>query len=146
MDADDIAQVLDGLVHEPTQVHEDRVHLTVGQIHTLRTPGEIDFGGSELQAADTDTLTPKKRDPGDDHGWWELAHGRYLIRYNEAIALEHRPLQLEPRDALLEAGAFHPTITVAQGLPRVPLAVPGPGLQIKENARVSTLRIPQPGR
>ncbi len=146
MDADDIAQVLDDLVHRPTQVRQGGVDLTAGEIHALRTPGEIDFGGSELQAADTDTVPTKKRDPDDDHGWWELAYGHYLLEYNEGITLKHRTLQLEPRDALLEAGAFHPTITVAQGLPRVPLAVPGPGLQIKENARVSTLRIPQPGR
>lgn len=146
MDAEEIARVLDGLIHTETQVHAGGVDLTVGQIHALRAPGELDFGGSELQAADTEVLSTKKRDPDDDHGWWELGHGHYVIEFNEDLTLEHRTLQLEPRDALLDAGAFHPTITVVEGLPRVPLVVPGPGLKVKENARVSTLRSTRPGR
>lgn len=142
MDAKELAQVLDDLIHEETQVHDGGVDLTVGQIHALRSPGELDFGGSELEPARTDELPTKKRDPDDDHGWWELGEGHYLIGYNESLSLEHRSLQLEPRPALLAAGAFHPTVTVTKALPRLPLVVPGPGLLIKENARLSTLRDP----
>lgn len=143
MDAQAIAKVLEGLVHEPTQVHEGGVDLTVAKVHALRSPGELDFGGSELVAAETDSLPTKGRDPDDDHGWWQLGKGHYLLEYNERLSLQHRWLRLEPREALLAAGATHPTITVSQGLPRIPLVVPGPGLHLKENARISTLRSPQ---
>ncbi len=136
--------MLEGMVHAETQVRPEGVDLTVAQVHAVRSPGALDFGGSELEAAGTHALSTKQRDPDDEHGWWELGKGHHLIEYNETLSVEHRGLRLEPREALLEAGVSHPTVTVTEGLPLVPLIVPGPGLRIKENARVSVLRAPEP--
>jgi hypothetical protein len=45
---------------------------------------------------------------------------------------------LQTRDELLARGTFHPTLWVTS-LPQVPLSVGGAGIELKENARVSTL-------
>jgi hypothetical protein len=132
---------VEGLVHEPTQTEGPGVDLTVTGIHALTSPGAIDFGGGELEPADTTPLDTVKRDPEDDYGWWTLSPGTYLVAYNESLATDD-PLVLQPRDALVERGGSHPTLHVTE-LPRVPLSVPEAGLHLKENARMSTLVAPE---
>jgi len=132
---------LTGIVHEETQTEGRGVDLTVDAVHALTAPGAIDFGGGELEAAETTPLETVKNDPDDDYGWWTLSPGTYLVEYNESLTGDD-PLVLQPRDALVERGAGHPTLHVAE-LPRVPLSVPEAGLHLKENARVSTLVSPE---
>ncbi len=128
-----------GEIHEQTQLQDAGYDLTVAEILHVRQPGAIDFGGSELEPAKTAGHRTDKRDPEDDHGWWELGRGTYLIEYNEELGeLGDRKVLLQPRDELLDRGAWHPTLAVTE-LPRIPLSVPGPGIRIKQNARVSTL-------
>jgi len=129
---------IDGLVHEPTQTQGSGVDLTVAEVHEVTGPGRVDFGGGELEAAATEPHEREKRDPDDEYGWWSLDPGTYLVEYNESIAGSDRRFTVQTRDALLERGAFHPTLRVAE-LPRVPLSVGGAGIRIKENARVSTV-------
>jgi len=120
----ELVDAVSGLVHEPTQTEGAGLDLTVGAVHEPTGPGEVDFGGEELEPTGTTVLDPVRREPADDYGWWELDAGT--------------PVRLEPRVELAERGAFHPTLSVTE-LPRVPLVVPGVGLALKENARVSTL-------
>jgi hypothetical protein len=133
----DLAARVDGLLHEPTQVHDRGVDLSVAAVHEVTVPGRIDFGGGELDPAGLEELPSTRRDPDDDYGWWDLDAGEYLLAYNESLTGDD-PLVVQPRDELLERGASHPTLHTA-ALPRMPLSVGGAGLRIKENARVSTV-------
>lgn len=132
----DLSDSVAGLVHAPTQRREDGgVDLTVQEIYTIQSPGRIDFGGGELEAADRTPHPQVWRDPDDDYQWWELSAGTYLIEYNESLT---SAALLQPRPELVERGGSHPTLRVTE-LPRVPLTVGGAGLRLKANARVSTL-------
>ncbi|MFB6252342.1 MAG: dCTP deaminase [Halobellus sp.] len=132
----DLADAVDDIVHEPTQVHDDGVDLTVSEIYEVHGPGRVDFGGGELTDADLVPHSRIWRDEGDDYQWWHLEAGTYLLEYNESLT---GPAVLQTRSEILERGGSHPTLRIAE-LPRVPLTVGGAGLRLKENARVSTLR------
>lgn len=137
MSPDGLADRLTDLVHRDTQQHDAGVDLTVAAVHAISGPAQVDFGGGELTEAHTSKLEPNKRAPDDDYGWWHLGGGTYLVEYNESLSgagIAH----LQPRTALVERGATHPTVSVSD-LPRIPLTVPPAGLHLKENARVSTL-------
>lgn len=134
----DLADAVDGLVHEPTQVHDGVVDLTVAAVHEVTEPGDVDFGGGELADAETEPLAAERRDPDDDYGWWHLHHGTYLLEYNESLVpADGDRLVVQTRDAVLARGAYHPTLRL-RSLERVPITV-GDGLRLKENARVSTV-------
>ena len=134
----DLAQRLEGIVHEPTQRGERGFDLTAAEVYEIDEPGRVDFGGGELEAATRSPHERTRRNPDDDYGWWELTGGGYLIEYNESLRGDE-PVTVETRDALLGRGAFHPTVRVTS-LDPIPLWVSPGGLKIKENARVSTLR------
>ncbi|WP_144796671.1 dCTP deaminase/dUTPase family protein [Halorubrum depositum] len=129
---------IDGLVHEPTQTEGSGVDLTVAEVYEITGPGRVDFGGGELEAAATEPREREKRDPDDEYEWWSLDAGTYLVEHNESFAGDDLRFTVQTRDALLERGAFHPTLRVAE-LPRVPLSVGDAGIRIKENARISTV-------
>ena len=135
----DLADAVEGIVHEPTQVRDDGgVDLTVTEVYEVTRPGRVDFGGGELDPA---ALTPHGRvwrDEDDDYEWWHLDAGQFLLEYNESFAESDLRFTVQTREALLERGAFHPTLHVT-ALPRVPLSVGAAGLRLKENARLSTI-------
>jgi hypothetical protein len=133
----DLVDAVSGIVHASTQTGGPGLDLTVASVHEPTGPGQVDFGGGELAPAETTELDPEKRDPDDDYGWWELDAGIYLLEHNERLDAGE-PVTLAPRAELVERGAFHPTLRVVE-LPRTPLIVPDSGIDIKENARVSTL-------
>lgn len=128
---------LTGIVHEPTQQRgPHRVDLTVDEIHRVTAPGRVDFGGDELAPAGTAPIPTTKRDAGDEYEWWELSTGQYLIGYNESLDGE-TPIRLQTRSAVLDRGAFHPTVRV-EALDPLPFTVSPGGIRIKENARITT--------
>lgn len=124
-------------VHEPTQTEGTGVDLTVAEIHEVIGPGRIDFGGGELEPAETVAHASQPRAPDDEYEWWSLSAGQYLLTVNESLTGD-ATVRLQPRTELLERGASHPTLQVEE-LPRVPLSVGGAGIEIKANARVSTI-------
>ncbi|TYL37812.1 dCTP deaminase [Natronococcus pandeyae] len=134
-----LAEYVDNLVYEPVQVHEHGIDLTVSAIYEVAAPGRIDFGGDELEDADLEPVPTELRDPDDEYGWWELDGGQYVFQHNEFLTDLETPLLLQPTNELLARGGSHPTVQVASHLPLMPLTVAGGGLEIKENARVSTL-------
>lgn len=138
MSADSHARLVDNLVYEPVQVHDHGVDLTVGAVYEVASPGQIDFGGDELTDADLEPLATDHRDPEDDYGWWDLAGGQYVIQHNEFLSSTER-VYLQPRNELLARGGSHPSVVVQSPLPLLPLSVPDGGLELKENARISTL-------
>ncbi|WP_195893084.1 dCTP deaminase [Halopiger djelfimassiliensis] len=134
-----LADCVDNLVYEPTQVHEHGIDLTVSAIHEVAAPGRLDFGGDELEDADLEPVPTELRHPDDEYGWWDLEGGQYVLQHNEFLTDLETPLQLQPRNELLARGGSHPSMLVRSHLPLVPLSVADGGLRIKENARVSTL-------
>ena len=137
MSVDALTERLQGIVHRETQVHTDGVDLTLDAVHAISGPGQVDFGGGELAESKTSKIEPMKRTADDDYGWWHLGGGTYLVEYNESLSGEE-PLHLQPRTELAARGCSHPTMRVTE-LPRMPVSVPPAGVQLKENARVSTL-------
>jgi len=138
----DLTAFVDDLVYKPTQTDSPGLDLTVASISRITGPGRVDFGGGELEAAQTESLSTEKRDPGDDYGWWNLTEGVYLIEYNETlVAPDDVRFVLQTRRAVRTRGAFHPTVHLVgdQSLGSVPLTVGEGGIKIKANARLSTL-------
>ena len=133
---------IEGVLHEPTQVHDDRVDLSVADVNVVREPGRIDFGGGELEDAELDPVETTLRDPDDDYAWFEVAEGSYVVEFNESLAGDD-PVLLQPRRELLARGGSIPSIRTDE-LGGVPLTVPraadgGVALRLKENARVASV-------
>jgi hypothetical protein len=134
----DYTQFVEGIVHEPTQTEGRGLDLTVAEVYEIAEPGRVDFGGGELEPAETTPAPSEKRNPDDDYEWWNLDAGQYILAYNESVSEAAMTFTLQTRDELLARGAFHPTLDVTE-LPRIPLSVGGAGIRLKENARVSTI-------
>ncbi|ESP89103.1 deoxycytidine triphosphate deaminase [Candidatus Halobonum tyrrellensis] len=133
---------IEGLLHEPTQVHDDRIDLSLADVKVVREPGRVDFGGGELADAELDPLETALRNPGDDYGWYELREESYVVEFNESLTGDD-PVLLQPRRELLERGGSLPTLRTSD-LGPVPLSVPhrvgrGDALRLKENARVASV-------
>ena len=134
-----LREAVSGIVHEPTQTEGLGVDLTLSDVYRVSGPGRVDFGGGELEPAELDPVETELRTPEDDYGWWNVEAGQYLIGYNESIEpAGDRSFVVQTRDEVRVRGGFHPTLHVAE-LRRVPFAVGGAGIRLKENARVSTL-------
>jgi deoxycytidine triphosphate deaminase len=142
LDAEATAERTEGLIHLDTQRADRGLDLTVDEVQGLTGSGALDFGGSEFEAAPREPVEPKLAHPEDDYGWWELGAGTYLIRYNEALALEEDETALVfPLDRLRQAGASHEAFVVAGRRDPVEtlLRVEDAGCRLKENCRVSRL-------
>lgn len=140
LDLEETGSQVDGLVHLDTQKAAVGLDLTVGSVYRLTGPGSLDFGGSELEAAQKQEMEPELRHQDDDYGWWELDAGTYLVRYNESLSLDSgRWAYLLPHERLLMAGASHAAFVVDG--PRDPLetllSVGPAGCNLKENCRLS---------
>lgn len=129
---------IEGIIHEPTQVTDGTVDLTVNEVYRVADGGRIDFGGGELQSATLERHDRVWRNEDDDYQWWELDSGTYLLDYNETITAP-QPVAFQPRSELLDRGGVHPTI-IADRRDRMPLTVGNGGIKIKENARITTVR------
>lgn len=134
-----LTDIVDNLVHEPTQVNEYGVDLTISAVYDVAGPGSLDFGGEELADADLDPHPTTLRNPDDEYGWWDLDGGQYVVQHNEFLTEPEEPLLLQARNDLLARGGSHPSLRVYTHLPLVPLSVADGGIRIKENARISTL-------
>ena len=152
LSADETRSSLDGLVHFDTQSSAaSGLDLTAAEVFALTSPGQIDFGGSEARPAERRRIEPEKEAPDDDYGWWDLEEGTYIVRYNEAAALQPGQVALVvPHERLLVTGARHAAFAVrtpheASEAMETPLAVGRSGLRIKENARLSTLLVFEEG-
>jgi deoxycytidine triphosphate deaminase len=133
---------ISGIIYARKQVHSDSVDLTVKRIIKLQSAGELDFGGSEYKAADTDAVAPVKKSPDDEYSWWNLEHGFYLVSFNEKFNLAKDVLGIIfPHSRLIRSGGIHsPSIVSKDEDPPVILLQVGPhGLRLKENARISSL-------
>ncbi len=138
------AERVSGILHPKYQVHGYSVHLTARQIFSLEPTGQIDFGGSEYSAAKRVGVAPQRLRQEDRYQWWELDRGCYFVECNETLDLAEDEIALiEPDDRLLRAGASHAASFVRGRLAPVELLleVGAPRLRVKENARLSRVRL-----
>lgn len=132
------------LINPNQQVHAYAVELTAKQIYNLNPTGEVDFGGSEYVPAERHPLPTHQKHSQDRYQWWTLVHGAYQMEFNEILELaENEIALLEPHERLLRAGAEHPALFLRGKLNPLTtlLSVTCARVQIKQNARVSTLRV-----
>ena len=137
-------QRLKNLVSEKHQVHAYHVDFTARTIYGLNPTGEVDFGGSEYVPAQRQDLRTHQKHSQDRYQWWELPHGAYLVEFNEALDLADDEIALlEPHERLLRAGASHNANFIrGQTSPvHTLLNVTSARIQIKQNARISTMRV-----
>lgn len=132
------------LVSEKHQVHAYAVELTAKNISNLNPTGEVDFGGSEFVPAQPTPLPTHRKHSQDKYEWWTLVHGAYQVEFNETLELAPDEVALlEPHERLLRAGASHPVQMLRGKLDPLTtlLSIACARLQIKQNARIATLRL-----
>jgi len=132
------------LIKAEQQTHAYAVELTAKQLYSLNPTGAVDFGGSEYVPAEPHPVPTHQKHSQDRYQWWTLVHGAYQVEFNEVIELaEDEMALLEPHERLLRAGAEHPALFLRGKINplTILLSVSGARLEIKQNARISTLRI-----
>lgn len=130
------------IISEKKQVKSYWVELTLKDVYILEDAGSMDFSGKELRSGKL-RRHPLKKESGE-YGWWALRGGGFVVEYNEQVSLpEGSYALLSPKPELANNEATHPTMLLYPGekLSRVTLSVGPPGINLKENARVSRLSI-----
>ncbi len=133
-----------GIINAKYQVHGYSVDLTARSVSSVDPVGQLDFGGSEYTPAGRIAITTRRRRPEDRYEWWDLGRGCYFVEFNETLELaEDQIALLEPDQRLLRAGASHAPVFLRGRVAPVEalLQVDTLRLQIKQNARVSRVRI-----
>src|SRR3972149_1043368 len=132
------------LIKAEQQTHAYAVELTAKQLSSLTPPGAVAFGGSKSAPAEPHPVPTHQKHSQDRYQWWTLVHGAYQVEFNEVIELaEDEMALLGPHERLLRAGAEHPALFLRGKINplSILLSVSGARLEIKQNARISTLRI-----
>lgn len=138
----EIERYVDGIIHEETQMSDTGIDLTVDRIAKPTSPTELDFGGSEEKSGDLEVIEPEKRSPEDDYGWWNLEAGIYIIEFNEDLNVSEGLGFVVPLGRMTSGGSFHPPIIFQGRMDKNPaLHVSSSGLNLKENARISRLKV-----
>lgn len=138
------AQRVGNMISPNHQVHAFAVDLTAKQVYILYPTGQVDFGGGEYMAAERHELPSHRRHSQDPYHWWNLVHGAYQVEFNETLELANDEIGvLAPHERLLRAGAQHPAVFLRgrQNPITTVLSVTSARLQLKQNARLSSLRV-----
>jgi len=133
-----------GMISPKHQVHGYSIDLTAKQVYVLDPSGQVDFGGTEYAPSTRHPVASQQRHKEDKYSWWDLSRGCYMMEFNENLALEPDEFAiLEADERLLRCGAMHATSFLrGQGEKlETLLVVGGMSIQIKQNARVSRVRI-----
>ncbi|HMA69574.1 MAG TPA: hypothetical protein VKN74_06850 [Candidatus Mcinerneyibacterium sp.] len=139
-----ISDYFENIVYDKTQNEDCFFSLTINNIYSFESKGELDFGGSEYIKSKFKKINPEKKDEDDKYGWWFLDEGIYKARLNEKVKKinESITLIIEPHKRLLDCGVTHNTeIITNKGKIEVFLQVGENGVNIKENARISTVKV-----
>lgn len=141
LNASQITNQIENIIHQDTQLNENSIDLTVDEIHKLTEAGSLDFGGSEFNPAQTQIVNHQKEDEDDDYGWWKLEKGRYKCLCNETISLEDSLAFLTLHEHAKKAGLMANTSLIPEKIEELSFNfdVPEIGCNIKENARIATV-------
>ncbi len=133
-----------GILNPKYQLHGYSVHLSVRNIFSVDPIGQLDFGGHEYKPAGRLAIAARRRQPDDRYQWWGLERGCYFVEFNETLELaEDEIALLEPHERLLRTGATHVPMFLRGRVSPIEalLQVEALGLEIKQNARISRLRV-----
>ena len=133
-----------GMISAKYQVHGYSVDVTVRNVSSVDPSGQLDFAGSEYTPAGRITISTHRRRPEDRYEWWDLGRGCYFVEFNETLELADDEIALlEPDERLLRAGASHAPVFLRGRVAPVEalLQLDTLRLQIKQNARISRVRI-----
>lgn len=141
IDVDVLATMVEGILHEPTQVHDGQVDLSVDTVERIEGDASLDFGGGEYGPADRSEISPERHDPDDEYGWWELDAGVYRATFNESFDPGDEVIGLvQPLERASTNGLTHGTAVLRTGQDPVAVTIQvGAPIEIKENARLSGL-------
>ena len=144
MNRETLQQIVTGIIHEGKQIPDsgDVVIVTAKRIGTISHNGTLDFGGSEYTEGPVEWIEPKKKDEGDDYGWWMLDEGDYVVEYNESVQpTSDTRCYLQVWDAAARNGLSQPfqVITDRRAPLHATVRVGKAGIGIKENARISVV-------
>jgi len=118
--------------------------LTAGCVFEFDTAGALDFSNNERIVPAGKELSPKKKNPEDKFGWWNLKKGTYKIKTNETVNVANDLIALAfSRTSLLRMGCFtqHGVWDAGfKGRGEFVLVVDNPeGISLKQNARIAQL-------
>lgn len=127
-----------------TQLTPNGFDFTAEKIFEFSEKGCVDFSNSERELPECRELKPKKRNPEDEYGWYELSKGSYKVRTNETVNIPKDMIAISfSRSTLLRMGAFtqHAVWEAGfSGKSEFLLVVQNPhGISLKENARVNQI-------
>ena len=145
---EEVLGLLGNIVYQEKQQHAYECDLTVEAIFRVNRGGALDFGGSEYEPAEREMVKPKKISKEDKYGWWELAQGNYILRFNEGIDLKENQIGfVQAHERLILSGGQHPAFHFRGRREKLMtlLSVGADGLRIKENARVTKLMVMETG-
>ena len=81
--------------------------MTVADIFEFKTRGALDFSNKERVVPRGETILPKKKNPQDEFGWWNLTKGTYRVRTNEIVNMPNDLTALAfSRTSLMRMGAY----------------------------------------
>ena len=137
-------KLLEGYLDLDIQLTPNGFDLTVANIFQFNTFGALDFSNKERKVPEGKEILPKKKNPKDKFGWWQLKNGAYKIRTNETINLPCDLIALAfSRTSLLRMGGFtqHGVWDAGfRGKSEFILVVDNPkGIKIKQNARIAQI-------
>ncbi len=141
---EEIAAFTEKVISRKHQIKPHGFDLTVGKLFAVKKEGAIDLGGSEVKDAMVEELVPQKIREEDKYGWWLLTAGEYMVKFNESIVIpEGHTGIIQALSRTLKAGVIHPTLFFSAGekVEMTVLSVGKSGFNVKENARISTLRV-----
>ncbi len=136
--------LVEGCVDLEKQITPNGIDLTAASIYHWEGAGSVDFSNKERVLPEEKEILPKKLNPGDKFGWWDLARGVYKIKTNETVNMPQDLIAMATsRTTLLRMGAFteHGIWDAGfRGKSEFMLVVENPaGIKIKQNARVAQL-------
>ncbi len=142
LESNELEENWENIIYPPKQLGRVTLDLTVKKLFAIKnqSQGALDFGGSEYQPVELESLKPKIEDD-PKYGWWTLSRGHYIVEYNESLGKDSYLALVYPHQRLLLTGCFHtPFICEHSGdspTIRGLLVVYDEGVRIKENARIS---------
>lgn len=137
-------KLLSGYIDLDTQLTPNGFDLTVAKVFAFAASGALDFSNKERIVPAGREILPKKNNPGDMYGWWNLKKGGYRVVTNEMVQLPGDLIALAfSRTSLLRMGGFtqHGVWDAGfKGKSEFILIVENPkGMKLKQNSRIAQL-------